>query len=425
MASGSSAADPLAALNATYDAEIAELAAESNVIQALNALAERETADETIDRLIELTEIAAPPFGESARGERFAQMLAAAGIARVETDEVGNVLGWWPGDGRPETLAVVAHLDTVFPVGTDVQVRGPELTADGHRRWYAPGIGDDSRGLVLLLTLVESMQAAGVRTRRNVLFVASVGEEGIGDLRGVKHLFRDGGPRIDELIAIDGGNDARVLNRAIGSHRYRIHISGPGGHSWGAFGMANPAHALASGIHGFDAAASRFVAAGARTTYNIGRVGGGTSVNAVPFESWAEVDMRSASPDRLNEIDLLLHEAFDEAVAAHNERRTRGAALQLTFEPIGKRPSGLVPPETPLIQRALATGRYFSVGAELGSGSTDANVAIARGIPATTISRGGRSSGAHSLDEWWSDEGVVVGSQRALLLILSSAGLEP
>jgi acetylornithine deacetylase/succinyl-diaminopimelate desuccinylase-like protein len=350
-------------------------------------------------------------------------MLADTGIERVETDAVGNVLGFRSGDGRKDTVAIVAHLDTVFPAGTDVSVRGPELDEDGHRRWYAPGIGDDSRGLVLLLTLAEALEASGIRTAGNILFVASVGEEGIGDLRGMKHLFREGGPRIDQVIAIDGGNDRRVLNQAIGSHRYRVRINGPGGHSWGAFGMANPAHALASGITRFETAARALVASGPRTTYSIGRVGGGTSVNAIPFESWAEVDMRSESNERLADIDDLLRASFTAAVSEHNARRSRGDELSLEFTSIGRRPSGLVAPETPLIGRAMAACRYLGLTPELGSGSTDANVPIALGIPATTISRGGGSGGAHSLDEWWSDHEVVKGTHKALLLLLSSTGL--
>ncbi len=409
------------ASQARFDEEISTLLSHPEVQTAMAWTAARE--QQNVPRLIELTEIEAPPFNEAARGRRFAEMLAATGLTGVETDEVGNVLGYWPGDGSVETLALVAHLDTVFPAGTDVSVRGPVVDESDRRRWYAPGIGDDSRGLVLLLTLAEALVAADIRTRKNILFVASVGEEGLGDLRGMKHLFREGGPRIDELIAIDGGNDARVLNHAIGSHRYRIRVSGPGGHSWGAFGMANPAHALASGIHQFELAARRFVAEGPRTTFNIGRIGGGASVNAIPFESWAEVDLRSESPDQLALIDSLLHQSVTAAVTEHSNRRDRGEPLDVQFERIGQRPSGLVPPETPLIQRALAASRFLGIPPELGAGSTDANVAIARGIPATTISRGGISGGAHSLDEWWSDHDVVTGTHKALLLMLTSSGI--
>jgi di/tripeptidase len=252
-----------------------------------------------------------------------------------------------------------------------------------------------------------------------------VGEEGIGDLRGVKHLLRTDGPRIDELIAIDGGNDLRVLNQAIGSHRYRIVISGPGGHSWGAFGLANPAHALATGIHEFDKAAGSFVSEGPRTTYNIGKVGGGTSVNAVPYEAWAEVDLRSEDSERLLELDTLLLNSFQDAVDSHNDGRDRGAELSLEVVTIGKRPSGRVDPDTALIQWAMASARYYGLQPVLGAGSTDANVAIAQGLPATTISRGGMSGGAHSLQEWWSNERVELGSSKALLLMLATAGVTP
>jgi acetylornithine deacetylase/succinyl-diaminopimelate desuccinylase-like protein len=412
---------PACALGVDYDAEIAALAVRPQVQAAMDWAAEREAGN--LPRLIEITEIAAPPFGEAARGRRFAEMLGSIDGIRVEIDAVGNVLGYRPGRGVEETLAVVAHLDTVFPAGTDVRVRGPELDEEGHRRWYAPGIADDSRGLVLLLTLAETLAAARINTVKNLLFVGSVGEEGNGDLRGVKHLFREGGPRIDEMIAIDGGNDRRVLNQAVGSHRYRVRITGPGGHSWGAFGMANPAHALASGIHRFEAAARSYVAAPPRTSFNIGRIGGGTSVNAIPFESWAEVDMRSESGERLKGIDALLRESFAAAVAEHNERRNRGSELTLDFESTGKRPSGVVPPDTPLIARALAASRFLGLEPKLGSGSTDANVPISLGIPATTISRGGIGGAAHSLGEWWSDHEVVTGTHKALLLLVASVGL--
>jgi len=404
-----------------YDQAVRDLAALPRVDQALNRVVDLER--DNIATLIELTEIAAPPFAEHERADRFLQMLIKAGLNRVTTDAAGNVIGHWAGDGRVETLAVVAHLDTVFPAGTDVRVRTGDPEEADAPRWYAPGIGDNARGLVLLLTLVRSMVDAGITTERNILFVGSVGEEGVGDLRGVKHLMREGGPRIDEFIAIDGGNDQRVLNQAIGSNRYRVAVRGPGGHSWGAFGLANPAHALASAIHGFDQAARSFVATGPRTTYNIGLIGGGTAVNAVPFESWAEVDLRSEDPNRLEAIDELLHREFNEAVALHNDGRDRGAPLEVEFEMIGARPSGTMDPATPLVQRALAVARHFDLDPVLGSGSTDANVAIARGIPATTISRGGISGGAHSLQEWWSSRDVEVGTRKALLLILSSVGV--
>jgi len=398
-----------------YDAEISAIAARPEVREAFLLIERAERAGGA--ELIELTEIPAPPFGEQRRAKRFAELLAGTGIAEVTTDAEGNVLGHWHGRDGEHTVAVVAHLDTVFPGTTPLAVR-----VDGEK-FYAPGVGDNARGLVTLLTMVRALVGAEIGTRGDILFVASVGEEGVGDLRGVKHLFRDGGPRIDEFIAIDGGNDARVLNRAVGSYRYRVTFRGPGGHSWGAFGLGNPAHALAGAIHYFESEAADFVRAGPRSSFNVGRIGGGTAVNAVPFEAWAEVDVRSEDPSRLESLDALLERAVDRALDEHNAERTRGAALTAAVESIGRRPSGVVDVHAPLIQRALAATRYFGIEPVLGSGSTDANVPIALGVPATTISRGGRSGGAHSLNEWWSSHDSAIGVQKALLTTLASAGL--
>ncbi len=398
-----------------FDEEIKSLAARPEISEALRII---ETLDSQSDaELIELTEIPAPPFKEDARARRYAEKLIDAGMQDTRIDKVGNVISRWPGRSGDKTIAIVAHLDTVFPAGTDVTVRRE------NGKLYAPGIGDDTRGLILLLTMIRAMRSADVETVNDLLFVATVGEEGLGDLRGVKHLFRQGGPRIDELIAIDGGSFKRVLNHAIGSHRYRVTFRGAGGHSWSAFGLANPAHALARAIHFFDDNASTFVATGPRTTYNIGRVGGGTSVNAIPFESWAEIDMRSEDPDRLRQIDAILQNAVQLALVEQNRLLTRGEPLSVEVKSIGNRPSGRIDPQTPLIQRALAATRFFGVTPELAAGSTDANVPIARGIPATTIGRGGQGGGAHSLNEWWSNIDGYRGVQKALLIALASAGV--
>lgn len=398
-----------------YDQDMRTLAERKDVQEAFRVIESLEGVSES--ELIELTEIPAPPYQESKRARRFASMLRDAGMADVAIDEQGNVLTRWHGTSGARTVALVAHLDTVFPAGTDVEVRreGDKL--------FAPGVGDNSRGLVVMLSLIKAMQASRIATRDDILFVASVGEEGIGDLRGVKYLHRAGGPRIDEFIAIDGGSDERVVNHAIGSIRYRLVFNGPGGHSWGAFGLANPAHALSRAIYYFDLEASDFVESGIRTSYNIGRVGGGTSVNSIPFESWAEVDMRSENPARLELIDAIFHRCVARALEEANDQRDRGEPLSVDVETLGRRPSGIVAPETPLIQRALAATRYFGIEPELGSGSTDANVAIALGIPATTISRGGSSGGAHSLDEWWSGVDGHIGIQKALLITLASTGV--
>jgi len=400
---------------AEYETEMAAITADPRVAAALDDVLAMDEQNEHL--LIELTEIEAPPFKEEKRAAHYRGLIREAGFD-ADLDEIGNVVARRDGQGGGRTVAVVAHLDTVFPEGTDVTVRRED------DKLMAPGIADDTRGLVTILTILKVMDRHGLDTRDDVLFVGSVGEEGIGDLRGVKHLFRDGASRIDAFIAVDGTSNTRVLNHAIGSHRYRVRFLGPGGHSWGAFGLGNPAHAMARAIKLFDDRAGEYVTTGARTTYNIGRIGGGTSVNSIPFESWMEVDMRSMEPGRLEEIDAIFQAAMTEALAEQNELRRDGEELTVDIEMIGNRPSGIVPIDTPLIQRAFAATRAVGAEPELSMGSTDSNVAIALGIPATTIGSGGEGFGAHSLHEWWANRDGHLGIQKALLLVLAEAGFQ-
>ncbi len=262
---------PLGGQAPDYDAEIRGIGERSDVraaFQAIDSLQDQGRAD-----LITLTEIPAPPFMETERARAYAEMLRQAGADSVWTDDIGNVLSLRRGRSGDRTVAIDAHLDTVFPEGTDVsvRVRGDTL--------LAPGVGDDTQGLVLVLTVLRALEAADIQTEGDVLITATVGEEGLGDLRGVKHLFRPGGPEIDSWIAVDGGDASRVAHQAVGSYRYRITVRGPGGHSWGAFGLANPHHALARMIHHFVEAADPYTREGTKTSYNIGRIGGGTSIN--------------------------------------------------------------------------------------------------------------------------------------------------
>ncbi len=399
-----------------YQAELDAIRADPRVGAALDDVLAMDPENER--RLIELTEIEAPPFMEEERAAHYRGMIRGLGL-EADLDGVGNVIARRAGSGGARTVAVVAHLDTVFPKGTDVTVRreGDKL--------MAPGIADDTRGLVTMLTIMELMDRHGLETSDDVLFVGSVGEEGLGDLRGVKHLFREGAPEIHAFIAIDGTSNTRVLNHAIGSHRYRVSFRGPGGHSWGAFGLGNPAHAMARAIKLFDDRAGEYVTSGAKTTYNIGRIGGGTSINSIPAENWMEVDMRSMEPGRLDEIDAIFQTAMRDALAEQNELRRDGQELTVDIEMIGNRPSGIVPVDTPLIQRAFAATRAVGAQPELSMGSTDSNVAISLGIPATTIGSGGEGFGAHSLHEWWANRDGHLGIQKAMLLILAEAGFEP
>lgn len=408
-------ASPLGAQEPSADAEIRRIAGHPSVVRAFRYIEEAE--EQGVDDLTFLTEIPAPPFREEERARAFADLLAEAGADSVWIDEEGNVLALRRGRTGDRVVALDGHLDTVFPEGTDVTVRTRGDTL------FAPGVGDDTQGLVLVLQVLRALEQAAIETEADLLFTGSVGEEGLGDLRGVKHLFREGGPRIDSWIAVDGGGAERVAHQGLGSHRYRVTFTGPGGHSWGAFGLANPHHALGRAVALFEESADAFTRTGPRTSYNVGRIGGGTSVNSIPFESWMEVDMRSVSPESLEGIDALLHEAVRTALDEENGIRRRGPPLEVTMDMIGERPSGYLDPETAIVRRAVAATRYLGVEPQLGTGSTNSNTPIAMGLPAVTIGKGGRSGGAHSLDEWFVPEGVDLAVKKALLLLLAEAGL--
>lgn len=371
----------------------------------------------TLERHLKLTEIEAPPFKEEKRAIVFADYFKNLGMDSVWIDAVGNVLGLLKGSNGERTVALDAHLDTVFPEGTDVKVKIKNDTL------YAPGIGDDTRGLSMLLTLLETIKTNEIKPKDNILFVGSVGEEGLGDLRGVKHLFREGGPQIDSWIAIDGGSIGRVNNKALGSYRYRVSYKGPGGHSWGAFGLANPHHVLGQAISNFVVVADQYTAGGPKTSYNVGVISGGTSINSVPFESSMQIDIRSVEPARLDEMEALLEKATQKALEHQNGIKRRGPDLTLELEKIGNRPSGELPDTLPLVQLTLAATTYFGTQPYLTRGSTNSNIPISKGIPSVTIGRGGKGGKAHSLDEWWVNEEGHKAIQLALLILLSEAGM--
>jgi tripeptide aminopeptidase len=406
-----------AAATPAETAAIAAIAAQPRVKVALAAIEAGEAQD--LKDLIELTQIPAPSFEEGPRGKRFAEMLKEAGLQDVSIDQAGNVIARRYGTGDGPILAFVAHLDTVFPQETDVTVK---VEGDTYR---APGIGDNTRGLVYLLSLLRGMNEAGIRTKGDILFIGNVGEEGLGDLKGVKHLFRPGGPRIDTMIAIDGGKTERVVNEAVGSLRYKVTVKGPGGHSYGAFGQPSPHHALGRIIAAFDEIAAPITATGRKSTYSVGRIGGGTSVNSIPFESWMEVDMRSAATDRL----ALLNDAFKAAVQtgldAENAGRTRGEPLTVEIEPVGDRPAGRLPNDAPLMRYTVAALAHMGMQPDFEASSTDSNTPLSLGVPALTLARGGESGNAHSPDEWWRNTNAYLAPQTGLLIALSIVGLAP
>jgi len=410
-------AHPLSAQSNPFDTEVRRLSQHPEVRRALDAIEARD--DLTMADLRELTQIPAPSFQEEARGRRFLEKLRELGVDSAWVDTEGNVIGLRRGTGGGGRVAIAGHLDTVFPEGTDVMIRQHGDTL------YAPGIGDDTRGLAAVLALLRAINAAGLRTESDILFIGNVGEEGLGDLRGVKHLFSPQGPDIDAFISIDGTGHEGITHQGLGSHRYRVTVRGPGGHSWGAFGLANPAHALGRSILFFQQAADTLTRSGPRTSYNVGMLGGGTSVNSVPFEAWAEVDMRSESPASLDRVDAALHAAVERAVREENALRRRGEPLTAEVAMIGDRPSGELPVETPIVARAVAVSQLLGIEPRLGRSSTDANIPIARGIPAITIGGGGAAGNAHSLNEWFLNDRGALGVQRALLILLAQAGVPP
>jgi len=367
--------------------------------------------------LITLTEIPAPPFMEQERARVYLEWLREAGADSVFIDEEGNAIGVRRGRVGARTIALGGHLDTVFPEGTDVTVRQVGDTL------FAPGIGDDTRGLMVVLTVLRAMERTGMRTDDDIWFVGVVGEEGLGDLRGMKYLFREGAHPIATWIEVDGGGLTSTTNRGLGSYRYRATFKGPGGHSWGAFGMANPAHALGRAVAAFVTAADPVTRDGPPTSYNVGVLGGGTSVNSIPFEAVMEVDMRSENPDALDRIDAVFREAMAQGVTQENAARRRGPELELELEQVGNRPSGTLDPEHPLVQRSLASSHILAGFSGLGIGSTNSNIPIALGVPAVTIGRGGIGGENHSPTEWWINRDGHLAIQRALLLLVSEGTL--
>ena len=375
--------------------------------------------DRFVEELVQLTEIPAPPFGEAARASTYMAMLRDAGLTNVEMDQIGNVMGLRPGTGEAPLLAVAAHLDTVFPEGTDVEVR-----REGNRL-MAPGIGDDTAGLATLLAVARVLNETDLETESDLLFIGNVGEEGAGDLRGVKHLFRDGKykDQIGGFISVESGGQSTITTGALGSLRYRVTFKGPGGHSYGAFGLVNPAYAMGNAIRKFSAIT---VPDTPKTTFNIGIVEGGTSVNSIPFETSMVVDMRSESRDELENLVESFLGLVHEAVEEENATRSISAGqIELEMTLIGDRPSGQTSESANIVRFAVAAFEAFGIRPAFRISSTDSNVPISLGIPAITIGRGGLGGRSHSLDEWVDiePESTVRGIQVVLTTILAIAGV--
>ena len=377
--------------------------------------------DRTVEDIVTITEIPAPPFKEAARAAAYLEMLKAHGLADTVQDDEGNVMGLRRGAGPAggPVVVVSAHLDTVFPEDVDVTVRRQGTML------MAPGVGDDSRSLAVLLAFIRALDAAGIRTERDLLFVGTVGEEGQGDLRGVRHLFTQGAykDRIESFFSFDGADPARIVNGAVGSKRYRATFHGPGGHSYGAFGIVNPMAAMARAtarLYEIDPPARP------RTTYSASVTGGGVSVNSIPAEVFTEYDMRSESPAALADLEAKLLSIFQTAVAEENAARSpRQGEVRVEAKLIGDRPAGGTPQDSPFITGVAGAIAALGFQPSFSASSTDANIPMSLGIPAATLGSGGRAGRAHALDEWIDVEPVesVRGMSAGLLAILTAAGV--
>lgn len=395
---------------------IEELRSRNDVTAAMATIVELES-DWAIQRLVELTEIPAPPFEEEKRGLALARMLREIGGLDVRIDEIGNVIARRKGTGAGPAVMLAAHLDTVFAKDVDVKVK-----RDGVR-FTAPGIGDNSRGLVSLLLVARALDRHAINTERDILLVGTVGEEGTGDLRGMRHIFAEPDHGIGSVIAIDGGEMGRLIETAVGSNRYRVKFTGPGGHSYGAFGTVNPHHTTARTIARFLDQAEPVAASGAKATFSVALLEGGLGINVIPTDSAFEIDLRSSDANRLAALDAILRSAIDATLAGENAGKKQGGFLVVEIKDLGKRPAGTNTVDAPLVVNAEAVLSSLGVEPSRNASSTDANLPMSLGIPSITISRGGISERSHSNDEYWIAKDPHLGPQAALLISILEAGV--
>lgn len=365
---------------------------------------------QVIEDQISLCQIPAPPLREGARAEAYRRHFEQLGLLNVRIDTVGNVLGERPGRSPTPQVVISAHLDTVFEEGTDVMVsrEGSLLKA--------PGIGDDCRGLAVILGVVRALNRSKIVSPGSITFVGTVGEEGLGDLRGVRHLVQEGlKGRIDRFVSIDGAG-LTITHIAVGSRRYRVTFQGPGGHSFGSFGMANPIHAVGRLI---DKIAELEVPSTPRTTFNVGRIGGGTSINSIAAEAWMELDLRSEDASTLERLDANVQRAIAEALREENSRWASGGRLDVKTELVGSRPAAQLPRSAPIVQAAISVSEALGLPVRVSSGSTDANLPMSLNIPAIAIDGGGAGRGVHTVGEAFDTTESWKGTERAVLLTLA------
>jgi acetylornithine deacetylase/succinyl-diaminopimelate desuccinylase-like protein len=403
----------MAALSArATDDSISKLAQDPACLRGLSWI--DKNADWVTEQQVRLTEIPAPEFGEARRGEALKALFAASGFD-VRTDQAGNVIAERPGSNANSVVLFVAHLDTVFPAGTDVRVKRER----GHLT--APGISDNGAGLSAIAGLARALGESRIHTDKTIVLSGDVGEEGEGNLRGIRALVEEYGPRLSTVIAVDGPSPEYITNQAIASRRFEAVVTGPGGHSWSDFGIANPITALARGMVRFAATP---IPDDPRTTYNFGVVEGGTSVNAIPSRASVKIDLRSEDESELARLEASLRQAMqsgvnEEVAATHSSN----SMLQLSFRSLGMRPAGKLPDDSPLVTTIREVDSFLGNRSRLERSSTDANIPLSLGIPALALGGGGKGGGSHTPEEWFDPTGRELGLKRLFLAAVALAGI--
>jgi tripeptide aminopeptidase len=399
---------------APASASIERLASDRRVHQAFQWLHLQE--QRILQWQAEMLRVPAPPFGERARAEWLCERFRELDLENPGIDEAGNAVatraGADPGAGQ---VMISAHLDTVFPAGTPIH---PELNGS---RLSAPGACDNGAGVAALLGIAAVLQQIPIATECEIVFVGNVGEEGEGDLRGVRHLYREGArDRIRAHLVLDGAGHEAAVTHALGSQRYLVSVTGPGGHSWTDAGRPNPIVVLSRAIQEFSEAPLPEIP---RTVVNVGTIEGGTAINAIPERAAARFDVRSTDPEQLIRLEVALHRAVEDAViAANRDPHVEGGSVQFSIEKIGDRPAGRLPANSELMTLLEAVDRHLAIRTELRLASTDANIPLSLGVPAVSIGGGGEGGGIHTYGEWYDGRGRDLGLKRILLLLLAAAG---
>ena len=373
-------------------------------------------SDWVTDQQVHLTEIPAPELNEARRGEFLRKLFEASGL-RVRTDKIGNVIGERPGSDPKSVILLAAHRDTVFPAVTDVHVK-----REGNRL-RGPGIADNGAGLAALVGLAHALSESRIRTVKTIVLAGDVGEEGEGNLRGIRALVESYGSHLAAVIAIDGASTEHITTQGIASHRVEVAITGPGGHSWSDFGAPNPITALARSIVKFSALS---VPGDPRSSFNFGVIEGGTSVNSIPARAAVKVDLRSEDETEVKKMESALHDAIDAGLKDEmSAARPESDSLQANCRSLGSRPAGKLPDDSPLLATIRNVDSFLGNRSRLERSSTDANIPLSLGIPAVSIGGGGKGGGSHTLTEWYEPANREIGLKRLFLITAALAGVQP